>query len=140
MAYYQQILPIWHEFLDDEDLNCLMDLANTHYSLARCYHNGLKDHCSAEKEYLQAMEFYKRALENHRIKLNGYDSNETEMIVRHNELRLANMLDFYPTNTIECAQAWQQKAELKQFQFQFDSCLMAYQQALDIFLQQPYSI
>ena len=29
-------------------------------------------------------------------------------------------------------------AELRQFQCQFDQSLMAYQQALDIYLQQPY--
>ena len=108
LSSYQAILPIWHKFLDDEDLNCLFDIAHIHHNVALCYHHDLKDHSSAEKEYLQAIEYYKFALkssltpfeririygklchlENHRLTLNGYDPNESEMVVRYNEQNLA---------------------------------------------------
>ncbi len=154
--YYKKSLDIWHEFIDDESLNCLINIAGIHQNLARCYQDHIKNEILAEKEYLEAIQYFKLGLkkakshyermkiyeklsylEKHRMKLIGYDPYDTEMILRYEELGIANMLELYHDDQAQLGQAFEQLAELRKFQFQFDESLVNYQRALDIYLQQP---
>lgn len=157
LDYYKQALCIWHKFTDDEELKCYFDIARIHRNLAGHHQYDIIDQVLAEKEYLEAAHYFKLALkttetyfermkiyekliylENHRMQLEGYDRNDTEMIVRYEELCIANMLQHYHDDKLQLGHALKQLGSLRKFQFQYDECLIIYKRALDIFLQQPY--
>jgi hypothetical protein len=157
LSNYNKALSIWHQFIDDEELNCFVDIGHTHQSLALYYQYDINDHTQAEKHYLEAIQYFKLALkksttnyermkiyeklsylEKHRMKLPGYDPNDTEMILQYEQLSIANMLEYYKDDCVQLGQTFIQLADLKKFQFEYDESLDNYKRALDIFLQQPF--
>jgi hypothetical protein len=158
ILYYNKALSVWHEFIDDEELNCFTDMGHIHQRLARCYQCDIEDQQTlAEKHYLEAIQYFKLAvkkatthyermkiyekllyLEKHRMKLVGYDPNDIQMVLRYEELGIANMLQHYNNDSVQLGQALVRLAELRKFQLEYDESLANYERALDIFLQQPF--
>ncbi|CAF2645663.1 unnamed protein product [Rotaria sp. Silwood2] len=157
LSNYSEALTIWYKFIDDEELNCFIDIGLIHQTLALCYQYDIKDHSLAEKEYLEAIQYFKIALnkattdyermkvyeklsylEKHRIQLTGYDSTNMEMIYRYEELSIANMLHYYIDDKVKLGHTLQQLANLKKIQHAYDESLANYENALNIFLEQPF--
>ncbi|UJR19348.1 hypothetical protein I4U23_022477 [Adineta vaga] len=157
LNYSNESLTIFKKFVNDKELNSCVDIARIYERLARCYQYNIQDENLAEKWYLECIFYLKNALkyavdsnecikiyykltllERHRRKLNGYNADEMEMIIRYEELRLANALDYYRNDKAQLAEAFKQKAELRKVQFDYKESLVNYQCALDIFLEEPF--
>ncbi|CAF4001910.1 unnamed protein product, partial [Rotaria sordida] len=157
LSNYDEALSIWHKFINDEELNCFIDIGLVHQNLALCYQYDIKDHNLAEKEYLEAIQYFKIAmkkvttdyermkiyeklsyLEKHRMQLTGYDPTNMEMIHRYEELSIANMLQYYDDDKVQLGHTLQQLAKLRRIQHEYDESIVNYESALNIFLQQPF--
>ena len=157
LIYSNDALQIWNSFLDDKQLNCYVDIAQIHENLSYYYQYSLQDQIKAEQEYLKSIYYLKLSLKNcetdyermkiyeklslierHRIKFDGYSINDTDMILRYEQLSLANMLEYYSDDQIQFAQTLKQLFQLKIFQLEFDEALKISQNLLKIYLKQPF--
>jgi len=65
LLHYNDSVKLWSDYVDDEELNCLRNIAKNHFDMAMCYHFYLYDIIMANKHYDAAIQFYHLALERH---------------------------------------------------------------------------
>lgn len=147
----------WNNFLEDKQLNCYVDIAQIHSNLSHYYHYSLHDQIKAEQEYLNSISYFKLGLKNcesdfermkiyeelslierHRIRLDGYSINDTNMITTYEQLSIANMFNYYSDDQIQFQQTLKQLFQLKIFLQQFDEALNISADLLNIYLKEPF--
>ncbi len=97
LAFYNNALIIWKQFIDDIELNCYLDIGDIHREIGECYtHFSLNDYQNAEIHYNLALENYEQA-ENIDVFLNAEYIYLTK--IKHGDKKyLENLLKSYDSD------------------------------------------
>lgn len=155
ISHFSEARDIWSKFINDEELNCYIDIGTIHQGLGKCHQFGMKNDSLAENEYLQAIEYFKMGLkkaktsyermklyeklsylERDRIYLAGYDQTDMNLILRYETLCIASMRQYYSEDSVQLAYTLAQLAQVKRIQHEYDECLICLQDTLDILLKE----
>lgn len=157
ISYYKQALEIWNNYLEDNELNCLMDISEIHKIISVCYEdryptdkNLAMTHCDLAISYMtsaieKAHTDYEKINTMNRL-VNIYSckmhiSNNIRenapMAIKYLEVSIQEMLKYYLENDNMIISRIVKLAGLFYSIAKYDDALIKYKNVLDIYLQQP---
>ncbi|CAF1590905.1 unnamed protein product, partial [Didymodactylos carnosus] len=162
VSTYNQALQIWFEYVEDKELNCSFDIAETYASIGYCYRDVINDLTQATKHFDLAIEYYQFGLSDEAAtdhekmtildKLITFYKNKMETVInaddkvekvrgavlaiQYQELALEYMLKYHSSTDIEIGSLTRRLADFYNFASKYDDALMNYQKALRIYMEQ----
>jgi tetratricopeptide (TPR) repeat protein len=159
MDSYMKALTIWHDYVDDRELNCHLDIADIHREIAQCYaHYSVKNyeqttfHCDlALTNYKLAQEsvlignnektsVYEKLHDIYQMKMMIDDRGGIiEMALQNREDHVKHMLTFCHPNDVRIARSLEELAKLYKSVNKYDEVVINYEKALEIYRHQTPS-
>jgi tetratricopeptide (TPR) repeat protein len=159
LIYYNESVKLWSNYVDDEELNCLRNIAKIHFDMAMCYHFYLNDLIMANKHYDSAIQFYHLALERHtttiheKIKIyiqlgDAYDrkldvNNDYAIhdygfkAIKYYKLYIRHLKEVY---AMEDYWVFVNMAKLYIIHHKFDKAILTYKKAIQVYQQRNKNI
>ncbi|CAF0946668.1 unnamed protein product [Didymodactylos carnosus] len=155
----EKALEIWHEYINDDELNCYVDIAQIHREIFWFHINKIEDLNTYKKHYELAINYYQLAIDKALtdyekaviyVELSSVykiyftdDKNEREdvrlMAIKYMELCLELTLKYRSSNDFMIGDIFQELGRLYESIQRYDDALNNYDKALEIYLQQAES-
>ncbi|CAF1396265.1 unnamed protein product [Didymodactylos carnosus] len=153
-----EVLTLWFEYINDDELNCSVDIGKIYKGIGDCYPEELNDHTMAIKHYDLAIDYFQlanqkattdyekidifdllRDVYTSKMEISIDESEQIQnclMAITHIELSVQNLLKYRSSDYYGIATRIEEIANLYQSIFKYDDALINYEKALEVYMQQ----